>query len=107
MVLAQDAGGVVGVVEGDRVKLDELEQVVESREVADAVERLLDGSDGPRLLPLVQLAPDEVAVGVECAFERDQVGAPRPPVSLSSVTAGGRSCRGVDSAGSIGPEERR
>jgi hypothetical protein len=85
VVLARDTGVVVGVVEAQQVQLDELEQLVEPREVpeqagavaeevAHAVEHLFDGADGAGLVPLVQLAPDEVGVGVERPFQRDEVG---------------------------------
>jgi hypothetical protein len=69
VVLAQDAGVLVRVVEVQEVELDELEQLVESwhvagqpgsvaEEVADTIEGFFDGADGSGLVPLVQLAPD-------------------------------------------------
>lgn len=69
VVLAEDTRVVVGVVEAQQVELDELEQLVEAweiaeetgavaEEVAHAVQCFLDGTDGARLVPLVQLAPD-------------------------------------------------
>lgn len=67
VVLAQNAGVVVGVFEAQQVKLDELEKLVEAWQVAEqagavaeqmtgAVECLLDRADGARLVPPVQLA---------------------------------------------------